>query len=163
MMTWIVATVQRQALQVILDVESVGTTYQYFNVKRASKRGTMTFVEDPMRESSVKKETMSNLREYSKTTEITQQSINPLPKITHVAIIFEGKVYSLPAPNRHHHVIRHIVEVTGSKCVDGDEGFLDETGQFLKREPAKIRAEKTGQLKQQIDPHESLLFSEDLW
>lgn len=146
MMTWIVATVQRQALLVILDVESVGTTYQYSHVKRASKRGTMTFVDEAMRESSVrKKETMS------------------LPKITHVAIIFEGKVYSLPAPNRHHHVIRHIVEVTGSKCVDGDEGFLDETGLFLEREPAKIRAEKTGQLKQQIDPHESLLFSEDLW
>lgn len=60
MMTWIVATVQRQALQVILDVESVGTTYQYSNVKRASKRGTMIFVDEAMRESSArKKETMT--------------------------------------------------------------------------------------------------------
>lgn len=60
MMTWIVATVQRQALRVILDVESVGTTYQYSNVKRVSKRGTMTFVDEAMRESSArKKETMT--------------------------------------------------------------------------------------------------------
>lgn len=31
-----------------------------------------------------------------------------LPYITHVAIKYNGKVYSLPKPNRHHHVIRMI-------------------------------------------------------
>jgi hypothetical protein len=87
-----------------------------------------------------------------------------MPKlITHVAIIHEGKVYSLPAPNRHHHVIRHIVETTGARYVGGEQGFLDEAGKFLRRKPAKIRAEQTGQLKHLIDINEPLLFSEDLW
>lgn len=70
-------------------------------------------------------------------------------KLIHVAIIHEGTVYSLPEPNRHHHVIRHIVEKTGARYVDGEQGFLDEDGKFLDRVQAKIRARETGQL--QID------------
>jgi len=47
--------------------------------------------------------------------------------ITHTAIRFEGTTYSLPAPARHHDVIRDIVEKTGAKYVDAhddDQGSL---------------------------------------
>jgi len=37
--------------------------------------------------------------------------------IERAAIRFRGVVYSLPPPNRHHHVIRHICETTGAACV----------------------------------------------
>lgn len=65
------------------------------------------------------------------------------PKITHVAIRFRGQVYALPAPNRHHHVIRHIVETTGVDSVDthgDDQGFLDESGRYLNRKQALVSA-----------------------
>jgi hypothetical protein len=85
-----------------------------------------------------------------------------LPRLTHVAIIHDGKVVSLPAPKRHHDVIRHIVESTGASKVDGEQGFLDETGAFLRRKPARIRAEATGQLKPYALSY-CTLFSEDVW
>jgi hypothetical protein len=58
--------------------------------------------------------------------------------ITHVAIRFRGKVWSLPAPNRHHDVIRLIAEETGVESVDGGctQGFLDSAGRYLNRKEA---------------------------
>lgn len=92
------------------------------------------------------------------------------PKLTHVAIRFQGKVYSLPPPNRHHNIIRLIVDETGVSHVDSpeeDQGFLDETGRFLNRKQAFVSAELNGQLLPDI-PGKSpiirgILFSENLW
>ncbi len=89
--------------------------------------------------------------------------------ITHVAIRFEGIVYSLPAPNRHHDVIRKIVEETGVKFVyrnpdtDDDQGFLDDTGRFLNRKQALIHALMNDQVKHPSKVRLNMLFSEDLW
>ncbi len=88
------------------------------------------------------------------------------PKITHVAIRFQGKVWSLPAPNRHHDVIRHIVEQTGVETVDvhdDDQGFLDESGQYLRRAAALISAKLNKQLKNPSQVRCNMLFSEDVW
>ena len=88
------------------------------------------------------------------------------PRITHVAMRFEGKVYSLPAPNRHHHLIRLIVEETGAEYVDtlgDDQGFLDESGQYLTRRQALVSALINGQVKDEKNIRAGQLFSEDLW
>lgn len=87
------------------------------------------------------------------------------PPITHVAIRFQGKVWSLPAPNRHHDVIRLIVEETGVEYVNAhgdDQGFLDESGRYLRRQAALLSAEANGQVKQKTNPPNKL-FSEDIW
>jgi hypothetical protein len=84
--------------------------------------------------------------------------------ITHVAIRFAGKVWSLPSPNRHHHVIRLIARETGTPTVDGEQGFLDDTGQFLRRKPALTHAVECGQVaKDRLSAPYAGLFSEDVW
>jgi hypothetical protein len=86
--------------------------------------------------------------------------------ITHVAIRFQGQIYSLPAPNRHHNVIRLIVDSTGVKAVDvrnDDQGFLDSTGRYLRRKPALRVAREAGQLRPDREVIGAELYSENLW
>ena len=87
--------------------------------------------------------------------------------ITHVAIRFQGKVYSLPPPNRHHDVIRLIVEQTGVKYVDAhgdDQGFLASDGLYWRREDALRIARECGQLKPGgLGEKLGELYSEDVW
>lgn len=90
--------------------------------------------------------------------------------ITHVAIRFQDRIWSLPKPNRHHHVIRLIADETGVTSVDAyldDQGFLDDQGNYLTREEAFAHAAKAGQLVELMKPENrrnlALLFSEDVW
>lgn len=84
--------------------------------------------------------------------------------ITHVAIRYRGKIYSLPSPNRHHHVIWKIVEETGEDHIGSNEqGFLDELGYFLDREMALRHALANNQVKDESKIRCAQLFSEDLW
>lgn len=86
--------------------------------------------------------------------------------ITHVAIRFHGKIYSLPAPNRHHDVIRHIAEETGARFVDAhgeDQGFLDDKGQYYNRKQALVHALINNQVKDPNNIRLQMLFSEDVW
>lgn len=86
-----------------------------------------------------------------------------IKKIVGVAIMYAGKVYSLPKPNRHHDVIRSIPG--GVKGPDV-QGFVDEDGVFLNRTDAMKRAVETGQLKRRPGKEHYQgpeLFSEDLW
>ncbi len=87
--------------------------------------------------------------------------------ITHVAIRFQGKVYSLPAPNRHHDVIRLIIDQTGVSTVDAredDQGFLIDGERYCRRKPALRIAEQCGQLKPGgMGPKLGWLYSEDVW
>ena len=63
-------------------------------------------------------------------------------RIAAAAIIYEGVLYTVPPPGRHHHVIRLIVETTGVRYVGRSwQGFIDDTGRSARRE----------------------LFSENLW
>lgn len=87
-------------------------------------------------------------------------------KLTHVAIRFRGVVYSLPAPNRHHHVIGEIIRLTGVETVDAptdDQGFLDENGTFLNSHQALVSAKLFDQLKPGTVIRAERLFSEDVW
>lgn len=82
--------------------------------------------------------------------------------ITHVAIIYDGQIYALPKPSRHHHVIRAIGGIHGPHM----EGFLDNIGYFLDRREAYKLAKECGQLIRPNDPklyQGDELYSEDLW
>ena len=61
------------------------------------------------------------------------------------AIMFEGRVYTVPRPGRHHNVMRHMWNTWGDKpgeerFIRGEtQGFVTSTGRFVNcqsREPA---------------------------
>lgn len=87
--------------------------------------------------------------------------------ITHVAIRLEGVVYSLPKPNRHHDVIRLMVETLGRDNVTGisgeAQGFLDESGRFLNRKQALVSAQLHNQIRADRPIIGGQLYSENLW
>ncbi len=88
--------------------------------------------------------------------------------ITHVAIKQGEKVFSLPKPNRHHHILHS--GMMGERTYDDEEkeiqGFVDDQGNFLTREEAFKIATESGQINRRKDLGTydgPLLFSEDLW
>lgn len=88
------------------------------------------------------------------------------PPLTHVAIRFQGKIWSLPCPYRHHHIIRMIIyldpDVHHVDTHGEDQGFLDQDGRYLTRKQAEVNASINGQLKNDKIIG-GVLTSEDLW
>jgi hypothetical protein len=80
--------------------------------------------------------------------------------IVEAAIKQDGKVWTLPPPARHHDIIKLIIEETG-EMVNGEQGFVDDRGNFLNRVQAGQEAIGSGQLMSL--PHPPKLYSEDLW
>jgi hypothetical protein len=80
--------------------------------------------------------------------------------IVAAAIEQNGKVYSLPKPARHSHIVEKIIRETG-KPVTGVYGFVDELGNFYNRVDAAQHAIGCKQLKK--IPRPPNLYSEDLW
>lgn len=85
-------------------------------------------------------------------------------KIVGVAIIaHNGEVISLPKPNRHHNVIKLMVdELKHPRPIKGKQGFINESGVFLDRAEAKKVAIKHNQLLGHASTL-GILFSEDVW
>lgn len=83
--------------------------------------------------------------------------------ITHVAIIYKEKTWSLLKPNRHHHIIYQIHLETGDMGIFGEQGFLDQEGNFLNREEALLHAQDCKQLLPDRPLWGDELFSENLW
>lgn len=89
--------------------------------------------------------------------------------ITKVAIKFEGKVFALERPNRHHNVLRMIYELYGRRGDSGGpgaQGFVDEKGNFLTRQEAWKVAEANNQIVNRCGGDTSnggTLYSENLW
>ena len=92
------------------------------------------------------------------------------------AIQFEGKVWTVPRPGRHHDVIRHIIDSTpGLQTVGGRQGFIagqgGDQGRFVDRREARKIAEAAGQLiagRRDNDgvpyvAQDDQLYSEDVW
>lgn len=79
------------------------------------------------------------------------------------AIVYSRRVWTLPAPCRHHDIIEAIYNSNG-KGVDGTElqGFVDNNGAFLTREQAFVLARSVGQLVDSRTPG-PILFSEEVW
>lgn len=83
--------------------------------------------------------------------------------IDKAAISYLGVIYSLPRPNRHHDIIRYMVESCGvvPPC-SGVQGFLTTTNEFVDRKQARIIAENQSQLLPRASKSVNL-FSEDVW
>lgn len=82
--------------------------------------------------------------------------------IVAAAIRHDGVVYSVPAPGRHHDVIRLMADQGfGPRCMH-DQGFVASDGRFLNRIGALRVAKEAGQIKRKTGPADKL-FSEDLW
>ena len=90
-----------------------------------------------------------------------------VPRITHVAIRCQGKVWSLPPPNRHHDVIRLICKEAGvasAQVPPDDRGFLIDGETYVRRKPALLVARKSGQIKPgSLGLNLGELYSEDVW
>lgn len=86
-----------------------------------------------------------------------------MKKITHSAIQYGGKIYSLPSPNRHHHVIGLIADSNGVGINGPDiQGFLDSNGHFVNRADALLIALRAGQVLVPANVGNQL-YSEDVW
>lgn len=87
------------------------------------------------------------------------------PPLTHVACRdTEGRIWSLPRPFRHHHVLR-VMHDHGAACAEDNhlsQGFLDEGGRYLDRKAAHVSAELNGQIRNGRIIG-GVLTSEDLW
>jgi len=87
-------------------------------------------------------------------------------KIVAAAILWkDGVVYSLPAPARHADIVHMMVTEKGIKPpINREQGFLTESGDFVRRKPAARLARLAGQVKKedQMNAHVGL-FSEDVW
>ncbi len=79
------------------------------------------------------------------------------------AIRFDGTVWALPAPARHHDVIHRMFDAKGVARVPGraEQGFIDSEAGFVSRERARDIAVREGQVV--CPDHDRELFSEDLW
>jgi hypothetical protein len=82
--------------------------------------------------------------------------------ITRVAVVYNNTVYSLPAPDRHHHVLRVIYKEHQTSSPH-KSGFLNNMGVYLTRQQALTVALAAGQVKDPNNVHAGKLFSEDLW
>jgi len=92
---------------------------------------------------------------------IVPDSSGGYAKVYQAAIMYDGKIYSLPRPARHADVIRSIGGMSGPH----KEGFIDSAGYWLTRGGAYIRAQRTGQIKRKDEfvYVAGLLYTEDLW
>ena len=91
-------------------------------------------------------------------------SLQDFGPILGVAIEYDGVAYRLPAPNRHHDVIRAIWEKTGKGIAGPDiQGFYSSTQTFMTRELALEVALACNQVANPENIMADKLFSEDLW
>lgn len=81
-----------------------------------------------------------------------------------VAIVYDDVCYRLPAPNRHHNVIRAIAKANGVGIAGPDEqGFYSANTSFMTREFALEVALACNQVASPDNIRAGQLFSEDLW
>ena len=84
--------------------------------------------------------------------------------ITHVAIKIKDKIWSLPKPNRHNHIIMQIYLETNCQLdEDNQQGFLDNESNFLTREEALLHAQDCNQILSDKPLWGDELYSENLW
>lgn len=75
----------------------------------------------------------------------------------------DGTFLALPKPNRHHHVLRALVAEGEKTPIIGEQGFVDDKGNFLDRMQARMHAVECGQVEEDNLDHYREIFSEDLW
>lgn len=90
--------------------------------------------------------------------------------IVAVAIIQNGILFTgEPHKDRHHNLIGRIAKELNVRPVNGEQGFVDQTGKFYNRDEAGKHALECGQvvvnhanIRHHFNPRIGL-FSEDLW
>lgn len=87
--------------------------------------------------------------------------------IISAAVLHNGIIHSMPAPNRHHNIVHAMNGEREAKglllIAHGEQGFLDTNGNFLDREKAAKVAEFWSQIKSRELIAAPKLYSEDLW
>ena len=87
--------------------------------------------------------------------------------ITHVAIKVGDKVYSLPKPNRHGHLIiilrKELIRGDVKHFPEHEQGFVNDKGIYLTREEALVEARACEQLLARHYPELKELYSESVW
>lgn len=84
-------------------------------------------------------------------------------RVIAAAINYDGLIFSVPAPGRHHNVIHAMVDAGVKRNVRGeDQGFLLSDGRWCSRRAAEHIAREAGQIKNE-KLLGSILTSEDLW
>lgn len=96
-----------------------------------------------------------------------KESLNDSAPIVSAAVLHNGIIHSMPAPNRHHHIV-HAMNGEREKeglllLAFGEQGFIDANGNFLDREKAAKVAEFWSQIKGGKLISAPKLYSEDLW
>ena len=94
-------------------------------------------------------------------------SLNESAPIISAAVLHNGIIHSMPAPNRHHNIV-HAMNGEREKeglllLAYGEQGFLDANGNFLNRIDAAKVAEFWSQIKGGNLISAPNLYSEDLW
>lgn len=83
--------------------------------------------------------------------------------ITQAAIRYNGKIYTLPRPKRHHDIIHHMAGLGfGPECMH-DQGFITNHGIFVDRIEAKKIAREANQFVSTYLYGYEKLYSEDIW
>lgn len=86
-------------------------------------------------------------------------------RIVSAAVCYQGVIFSLPAPNRHHHILHAMNAMGLPNSSHKEQGFLTDEGQYIDR----LGALEIAQAADQIIPNETGilshigLFTEDLW
>jgi len=87
--------------------------------------------------------------------------------VDRAAILFDGVIYSVPRPGRHHDVIRFMAEKFGPDWYlhDDEQGFVLSDGSFADRARAWEHAVLAGQLlpRAPTDARGGRLYSEDIF
>jgi hypothetical protein len=92
---------------------------------------------------------------------LLRESDMSIERITHSAARVGDRIWSLPAPNRHHHVFRVMQSEGFTAWGTEDTGFLTDTGRYVDRAEGAALALASGQVEKLYAPPD--LYSEDLW
>lgn len=82
--------------------------------------------------------------------------------IISAAVYHEGLIFSMPRPNRHHHIVHKLHDMGLPKTTQRYQGFVTTTGRFVDRKEAAVIALANGQISR-LKFVSDELFSEDLW
>lgn len=83
-------------------------------------------------------------------------------KIEAAAILYDGIIYFVDRPGRHHNVAHLMYESGMDTITQCEQGFLTSAGRYANRRAACVIAERAGQILQKTPPKD-YLFSEDVW
>lgn len=82
--------------------------------------------------------------------------------VLNAAILYNEVIFTLPRPNRHHHIVHAMHAMGLPKSANREQGFILSNGTWADRSLAWEIAKNANQFKGKPH-HEYHLFSEDLW